>query len=175
VSAILSILALVAALAVEPMGLEIARGEDSLVLSFSLNQELPESLEETLSSGATAELDYPLRVYGRRRMFPDRKVWKGVARVTVNFDAVTGRYLCQLIVNGDTTASREVQSVEEARSWLRSPPPVEVPLPEARRDAVLRVRVRAVFASGTTWLVFPATEGTDWLEVQVDPADDTGE
>ena len=82
--AILSLLVLVAAFAVEPMNLEIVRGGDTLVLSFSLNRELPESLEETLSSGATAELDYPLRVYGRRRMFPDRKVWKGVARVTVN-------------------------------------------------------------------------------------------
>ncbi len=174
-SAIVSILALVAALAADPLILEITRGEDTLVLSFSLNQELPESFEETLSSGATAELDYPLRVYGRRRMFPDRKVWKGVARVTVNFDAVTGRYLCQLIVNGDTTASREVQSAEEARSWLKSPPAVEVPLPRARQDAVLRVRVRAVFDSGTTWLVFPATEGTEWLEVQVDPVDETGE
>jgi len=174
-SAILSTLVLVAALAVEPMVLETTRSGDTLILSFSLSQELPESIEETLSSGATAELDYPLRVYGRRRMFPDRKVWRGVARVTVNFDAVTGRYLCQLIVNGDTTASREVQSVEDARSWLKSPPAVEVALPEARRDAVLRVRVRAVFASGTTWLVFPATEGTDWLEVQVDPVDETGE
>jgi len=166
---------LVAAIAVDPMDLEIVRGGDTLVLSFSLNQALPESLEETLSSGATAELDYPLRVYGRRRMFPDRKVWKGVARATVNFDAVTGRYLCQLIVNGDTTASSEVHTVEEARSWLTSPPAVEVPLPEARRDTVLRVRVRAVFASGTAWLVFPATEGTDWVEVQVDPVDETGE
>jgi len=103
-------------------------------------------------------------------------VWKGVARVTVNFDAVTGRYLCQLIVNGDTTASREVQSVAEARSWLKSPPAVELDLPEARRDAVLRVRVRAVFASGTAWLVFPSTDGTDWLEVRLDPtSDDSGD
>jgi len=65
--------------------------------------------------------------------------------------------------------------VEDARSWLTSPPAVEVALPEARRDAVLRVRARAVFASGTTWLVFPTTEGTDWLEVQVEPVDETGE
>jgi len=157
------------------MILEIDRGAEGLSISFSLNRELPESIEETLSSGATAIIDYPLRVYGRRKLLPDRKVWKGVARVTVNFDGVTGRYLCQLIVNGDTTASREVQSVDEARAWLKAPPAVEVTLPKARREAVLRVRVRAVFASGTTWLVFPSTDGTDWLEVRIDPADDTGE
>lgn len=175
-SAHLCVLALAAILAVEPMILEIDRRVDSLAISFRLNQALPESIEETLSSGATAIVDYPLRVYGKRRFFPDRKVWKGVARVTVNFDGVTGRYLCQLIVNGDTTASREVQSVGEAREWLIAPPPVEVDLPAARRDAVLRVRVRAVFASGTVWLVFPSSQGTDWLEVRLEPpTDDTGE
>lgn len=169
-------LALVAALAVEPMILEIDRGAESLTIEFSLNRKLPESTEKTLSSGATTIVDYPLRVYGRRRLLPDRRVWKGVARVTVNFDGVTGRYLCQLIVNGDTTASREVDTVDEARSWLTAPPAVEVTLPPARSDDILRVRVRAVFASGTTWLVFPSTDGTEWLEVRLDPAaDDTGE
>ena len=164
-----------AALAVDPMILEIERGAETLSISFSLNQELPESIEETLSSGATAIIDYPIRVYGRRRLLPDRKVWKGIARVTVSFDGVTGRYLCQLIVNGDTTASREVPSVDEARSWLKAPPAVEVALPQARMDDILRVRVRAVFASGTTWLVFPSTDGTDWLEERLDPAaDDNG-
>jgi hypothetical protein len=175
-SANLCVLALVAALAAEPMNLGVERGPDALVISFSLNQELPDSIGQTLSSGATVVLDYPLRVYARRRLLPDRRVWKGVARVTVNFDAVTGRYLCQLIVNGDTTASSEVHSVADARAWLRSPPAVELDLPEARRDAVLRVRVRAVFASGTTWLIFPSTEGTDWLEARVEPAsDDSGD
>ena len=175
-SANLCVLALVAALAAEPMILEIDRGAERLAISFSLNQELQESIEETLSSGATAVIEYPLRVYGRRRFFPDRKVWKGIAQVTVSFDGVTGRYLCQLIVNGDTTASREVKTVDEARSWLTSPPAVELVLPKARQDAALRVRVRAVFASGTTWLVFPSTEGTEWLEVRLDPvADDNGE
>lgn len=175
-SANLCVLALVAALAAEPMILEIDRGAEHVAISFSLNQELPASIEDTLSSGATVVIDYPLRVYGRRRFLPDWKVWKGIARVTVNFDGVTGRYLCQLIVNGDTTASQEVHSVDEARSWLTAPPAVEVDVPEARRDAVLRVRVRAVFASGTTWLVFPSTEGTQWLEAQSEPAaDDSGE
>lgn len=171
-SARLFAIALVAVLGAQPMILDVQRSADALAISFSLNQELPDTVERNLSSGATVVLDYPLRVYGPRRLLPDRKVWKGVARVTVNFDAVTGRYLCQLIVNGDTTASREVHSVAEARSWLRSPPAVEVELPEARRDDVLRVRVRAVFASGTSWLVFPSTEGTDWFEVRLDPAAD---
>jgi hypothetical protein len=176
VSANLCALVLVAAVAVQPMILEIDRGAEELSIRFSLNQDLPEATEATLSSGATVVVDYPLRVYGRRRFLPDWKVWKGIARVTVNFDGVTGRYLCQLIVNGDTTASREVQTVDEARSWLTAPPAVEIALPKARRNSVLRVRVRAVFASGTTWLVFPSSEGTDWTDIWLEPAaDDDGE
>jgi hypothetical protein len=101
-------------------------------------------------------------------MFPDRRVWKGVAQSTVTFDAITGRYLCQLIVNGSTTVRREVDSIEVARQWLKAPPAVEISLPKGRRDAFLRVRVRAVFSSGTTWLVFPSTEGTDWVEVKLE-------
>ena len=138
------------------------------MIRFELVAEMPESVVNTVSSGARVEIDYALRVYGRRRMFPDRRIWKGVARSTVTFDAITGRYLCQLIVNGSTTVSREVDSVDFALQWLTAPPAVEVPLPKGRRDAFLRVRVRAVFSSGTTWLVFPSTEGTDWVEVKLE-------
>ncbi len=163
------VLALLAAFASEPVALDVDRGREELRISFALGESLPESVQQGLGSGAEAEVDYQLRVYARRKFFPDRKVWKGLAKSTVTFDAVTGRYLCQLIVNGDTTFSREVDSVAEALRWLSAPPPVTVPLPEGRRDAVLRVRARAVFDSGTTWLVFPTTEGTDWLEVRLEP------
>ena len=162
-------LLLAAAFAAEPVSVAVDRGVEVLRVRFELAEALPEPLESRLSSGATAEVMYSVRVYGRRRFFPDRKIWKGDARSTVTFDAVTGRYVCQLIVNGSTTASRESETLEAARDWLRAPPPVEVPLPESRRDAYLRVRVRAVFASGTTWLVFPSTDGTAWVEKRLDP------
>jgi hypothetical protein len=158
------------------MILEVDRGAEEVVITFALADDPPESVTASLASGATTEVDYQLRVYARRKFFPDRKVWKGVARATVTFDAVTGRYLCQLIVNGDTTVSREVDSLAAAHRWLRAPPAVEVPLPDARRGAIIRVRVRAVFASGTSWLVFPTTEGTDWVEMRLDPSpEDPGE
>ena len=159
---------LIASLATDAMHVGVERGPEELVIRFELLAEVPESVVNTISSGARIEIDYPLRVYARRRMFPDRRIWKGVARSTVTFDAITGRYLCQLIVNGSTTVSREVDSVEVARQWLTAPPAVEVPLSKGRRDAFLRVRVRAVFSSGTTWLVFPSTEGTDWVEVKLE-------
>ena len=159
---------LIASLATDAMHVGVERGPEELVIRFELLAEVPESIVNTISSGARIEIDYPLRVYARRRMFPDRRIWKGVARSTVTFDAITGRYLCQLIVNGSTTVSREVDSVEVARQWLTAPPAVEVPLSKGRRDAFLRVRVRAVFSSGTTWLVFPSTEGTDWVEVKLE-------
>ena len=162
-------LLLTAALAAEPLSIDVDRGPEELVIQFALNDELPEPLESALSSGVLVEINYALRVYGRRRLFPDRRIWKGIAQSIVSFDAVTGRYRCQLIVNGTTTVSRELDSPEAARKWLAAPPPVEVPLPKARQDAYLRIRVRAVFSSGTTWLVFPTTDGTDWVEVKLDP------
>ncbi len=161
-------LLLTVSLASDVMLVVVDRSHEELVVRFELLTEIPESVLNTVSSGARIEIDYPLRVYARRKMFPDRRVWKGVARATVTFDAITGRYLCQLIVNGSTTVSREVESVDVARQWLRAPPAVEVPLPRGRRDAFLRVRLRAVFSSGTKWLVFPSSEGTDWVEVRLE-------
>jgi hypothetical protein len=165
----LSTLVLVAAFAVEPVNVSVDRGAEGLEIRFELAEALPQTVETSLSSGATTEIAYSVRVYGRRRFFPDRKIWKGIARATVRFDAVTGRYVCQLIVNGSTTTSGEIDTLDAARGWLRAPPPIEVSLPEARREASLRVRVRAVFASGTAWLVFPSTDGTDWVEISNDP------
>jgi hypothetical protein len=159
---------LLAPIAADALHVEVDRTSKELVIRFELLDEVPESVIDAVSSGARIEIDYPVRVYARRKIFPDRRIWKGVARATVTFDAITGRYLCQLIVNGSTTVSREVDSAEVARQWLAAPPAVEVPLPKGRRDAFLRVRVRAVFSSGTTWLVFPSTNGTDWVEVKLE-------
>ena len=163
-------LLLTTALAGQPLSLEVDRGAEALVVQFELAGKLPPSVEGTLGSGLATEIDYTFRVYARRRLFPDRKVWKGVAKASVTFDAVTGRYRCQMIVNGTTTASREVDTAEAARRWLTAPPAVVVALPRGRQGAHLRVRARAVFSSGTAWLIFPSTEGTDWVEVQLPAA-----
>lgn len=168
-SSLAAALLLVASFASDALLVEVDRGPEELSIRFELLTEMPDTVVNSLSSGARIEVDYPLRVYARRKMFPDNRIWKGVARATVTFDAITGRYLCQLIVNGSTTVSREVESAEVARQWLVAPPAVEVPLAKGRRDSFLRVRVRAVFSSGTKWLVFPSTEGTDWVEVKLEP------
>ena len=167
-SGIVCVLLLTTALAGQPLSIEVDRGAEALVVKFKLAGELPPSVESTLDSGLATEIDYTFRVYGRRRFFPDRKIWKGVAKASATFDAVTGRYRCQVIVNGTTTISREVDTAEAARRWLMAPPAVEVPLPRGRRDAYLRVRARAVFSTGTSWLIFPSTEGTDWIEVRLE-------
>ena len=171
-SGIVFALVLTAALTAEPMVIDVDRGIDELVIRIELVEDLPEELETAFSTGSRVAIDYPLRVYGRRRMFPDRRVWKGVVQSAVAFDAVTGRYLCQLIVNGTITVSREVDSAADAHRWLVAPPAVEIRIPEARREAFLRVRARAVFSSGTTWLVFPSTEGTGWVEVRLEAPQD---
>ena len=168
-SSLAAVFLLLVSVASEALLVEVERGPEELNVRFELLTQMPDAVANSLSSGARIEVDYPLRVYARRKMFPDNRIWKGVARATVTFDAITGRYLCQLIVNGSTTVSREVESEEVARRWLAAPPAVEVPVPKGRRDAFLRVRVRAVFWSGTAWLVLPSTEGTDWVEVKLEP------
>ena len=114
-SGIACVLLLTTALAGQPLSIEVDRGAEALVVKFKLAGELPQSVESTLDSGLATEIDYTFRVYGRRRMFPDRKIWKGVAKASATFDAVTGRYRCQVIVNGTTTISREVDTAEAAR------------------------------------------------------------
>ena len=168
-SGLTSIILLVAALSAQPMTLEAERGEGIVTVRFEVLDPLPERAETALTTGAEVRIQYPLRVYARRRMWWDNKIWKGVAETAVTFDAITGRYLCRLIVNGETTVSQEVDSVEVARSWLVAPPPVDLPIPPARQNAHLRVTVRAVYSRGTTWLVFPSTTGIDWMEVRLEP------
>ena len=109
-SSFAALVLLIVSLAADPLSVEVDRGIEELVIRIKLQVETPATVVDGMSSGARVEIDYPVRVYARRRLFPDRKVWKGVARSTVTFDAVTGRYLCQLIVNGSTTVSREVDS-----------------------------------------------------------------
>jgi len=78
---------LIASLASDALLVEVDRGPEELVVRFELLAEMPESVVNTVSSGARIEIDYPLRVYARRRMFPDRRIWKGEARSTVTFVA----------------------------------------------------------------------------------------
>ena len=156
----------------EPMGLVVERGEDRLVIHIDLVESLPDNVEDILSSGARAQIDYPVRVYVRRRLFPDRRIWRGTAESSVVFDALTGRYRCQLIVNGTTTDSKELLSADDAKRWLLSPPSVEVPMPKVKKDAIIRVRARAVYARGTSWLVFPTSDGSDWFENRLEPPPD---
>lgn len=144
--------------------LEVTRGPAAVEVGFQLVSPLPEDLAANLESGAEVRLTYPLKVKAKRRGWWDRRLWSGELVTTVAFDAVTGRYRCEVVLDGIITESREIESVEEAVRWLVAPPPVRVELPDERRNAILKVRVRAVFSSGTTWLIFPTQEATPWVE-----------
>jgi len=87
---------LIVSLASDALHVEVDRGPEELVIRFELLTEMPESVVNTVSSGARIEIDYPLRVYARRRMFPDRRIWKGEARSTVTFLC----RLCPAMVDG---------------------------------------------------------------------------
>jgi hypothetical protein len=159
----------------EPPLLEVTREPAAVEIAFRLVTALPEHLAAGLESGAEVRLAYPIRVKAKRRGWWDRRVWSGELVTTVAFDAVTGRYRCEVILDGIITESREVESADGAVGWLTAPPPVRVELPEERRNAILRVRVRTVFSSGTTWLIFPTQEATRWTESTLEPPPEPAE
>ena len=154
----------------DPLVLEVTRDLAAVEVSFRLATPLPDDISAALESGAEVRLTYPLRVKAKRRGWWDRRLWSGELVTISAFDAVTGRFRCGVILDGIITESKEAESAEEALLWLTSPPPVRVELPEERRQATLKVRVRAVFSSGTTWLIFPTQNATPWVETTLDPS-----
>lgn len=152
----------------DPLTLEVTRESAAVEISFRLTTALPEDLASALGSGAEVRLTYPLRVKAKRRGWWDRRLWSGELVTIAAFDAVTGRFRCEVVLDGVITGSEEAESAEDAISWLTTPPPVRIQLPEERRQAILKVRVRAVFSSGTTWLIFPTQDATPWTETTLE-------
>lgn len=146
----------------------LARERDALEVRVELLAPLPDALQAALPTGAQVRVVYPLRLRVRRSFMWDRRVWRGEIASSVAFDPVVGRYRCELVLDRVIVATRETASPTEALAWLRSPPSVRLDLPAERRTADLLVRVRAVFASATRWLLFPSVEGTDWVEVRLE-------
>ena len=153
----------------DPLILEVTRDPAAVEVGFRLVTSLPEEISAALESGAEIRLTYPIRIKAKRRGWWDRRVWSGELVTISAFDAVTGRFRCKVILDGIITESKEAESTEEALRWLTTPPPVRVELPEERRQAILRVRVRAVFSTGTTWLIFPTQDATPWTEINLEP------
>jgi len=153
----------------EPLILEAVREPAAVEVSFGLVAPLPDDISAALESGAEVRLSYPLKLRAKRKGWFDRRLWSGELVTLTAFDPVIGRYRCQVILDGIITDSAEAESNEEAHKWLTSPPPVRIELPEGRRGASLKVRVRAVFSSGTTWLIFPTQDATPWTEITLEP------
>lgn len=152
----------------DPLILEATRESAAVEVSFRLTAALPEDLTTALGSGAEVRLTYPLKIKAKRRGWWDRRLWSGELVTIAAFDAVTGRYRCEVVLDGIITESEEVESPDDAVRWLTAPPPVRIQLPEARRQALLKVRVRTVFSSGTAWLIFPTQDATPWMEVTLE-------
>jgi hypothetical protein len=150
-----------------PMVLDVDREPAVIEVSFRLVEPLPAEISSAVDSGAEVRLIYQLRVKARRKAWWDRKIWVGEAVTSAAFDPVTGRYRCELILDGVIVASRELETTDEVHAWLTAPQPVRVELPENRRRANLKVRARVVFAKGTTWLIFPTQDATDWVEISL--------
>jgi hypothetical protein len=160
-------LCLAVAVAAPPMALEATREGEVLHVSFSLLAPLPDAINEALPSGAAVRVRYPLRVRSPRRLWWDRKVWKGEVVTVVVFDPITGRYRGDVVLDGVVVTSRELATAEAAREFLANPGPILLRPPPGKRAPPVRVKVRAIFASSTVWLFFPSIDGTEWVEVEV--------
>lgn len=151
-----------------PLSVDVTPDRDALGVTVRLTRPLPPAMETALPSGAMVRVRYPLRVRSERRLWWDRRLFKGEMIVSAAFDPLTGRYRCELSLDEVMLASDEHESADDARRWLRSPPTVRLLLPEARRLDGLTVRARAVFSASTRWLVFPDVDGTPWVEQSVE-------
>jgi|AMFO01.1.fsa_nt_gi hypothetical protein len=138
----------------------------ALEVRLVLHGALPRTISDALPSGAQVNVVYPVQVRRRRAVIWDPKIWEGRVVSTVRFDPVTGRYRCELLLNDVIMKARETADPGVALAWLRSPPPIRLLLPGTRH--ALRLKCRAVFSTGTTWLVFPTSRGTDWVTVAIE-------
>lgn len=143
-----------------------------VVVDLDLVADLPTETVDGISSGSRVQVSYPIRVSSRRRAWFDDRIWWGDLDVTAAFDAVTGRYTCEAILDGAILERRELGDVAEVVAWLTSPPPVRLSMPERYDDNTLRVRARAVFSRSTTWLIFPSVDSTRWVELELPPRQD---
>ncbi len=140
-----------------------------VVVAVELAGELPASSLEDIPTGSLVRVSYPIRVRSRRRAWFDDRIWRGDLDVTASFDAVTGRFTCEAILDGAILERREVDEIDSVVTWLTSPPPVRISMPERYDDNTLRVRARAVFSRSTTWLIFPSVDSTRWVELELPP------
>lgn len=153
----------------DPLVLTAERGPTAVEVDFALATVVPDEMTEALHAGAEVRLTYPLRVKAKRKGWWDRRLWSGELVTIAALDPMLGRYRCQVVLDGIITSTEEAESASDALLWLTDPPSVRVELPEPRRQAFLKVRVRAVFSSGTTWLIFPTQDATAWVEIALDP------
>ncbi len=146
--------------------------QGALEVQLELQEALPESFLDALPSGAVVRVVYPLRVRKDRTFIWDGRIWKGEATSRVAFDPLTGRYLCELLLDEVLITSVEVETSDDALSWLLSPPPFRLVFDGLKDPHRLYVRARAVFSTSTTMLVFPDSEGTKWVTVSILGAED---
>jgi len=174
-SIVLTLVLTAAVATASPMALEAERDRDTLRVSFRLLGDLPPAMNDALPSGVVVRIHYPLRVRIPRRLWWDRKVWKGEVVTVVVFDPVTGRYRGEVILDGVIVTSRELADSDAARDFLTDPGAVLLSLPPSKRAPALRVRVRAVFDSSTKWLFFPSVDGTEWVEIDLPQPEQSSE
>lgn len=154
-------------LAPAPLTVQVTPANESLDVRVNLGADLPDAFLDALPTGAVVRVLYPIRVKSRRSFLWDGRVWKGELTSRASFDPITGRYRCELLLDEIIVASDEVDTIDEAVAWLRTPPSVRLVLDEYKKLDRLYIRARAVFTVSTTWLVFTDLEGTDWVTTPV--------
>jgi hypothetical protein len=164
------VLALLLAAAASVPGLEVflnpAPGR--LQVQMAVMRELPEEWTQALAAGAPVSITYRLHLYRNRRWLWDLRLANHELQIKAQRDPLTGVFTLVAEFDEEILASGQAESLEEAVRWVKRPPTVEVAVP--LRHEPLWLFVRAEFFTRYRLLVFPTTDGTEWLQKAIPEA-----
>jgi hypothetical protein len=159
---------LLAAVATPDLELVLAPAPGRLSVQMALNRELPAQWTQALAAGAPMSITYRMHLLRNRRWLWDRRLARHDVVIKAQRDPLTGVFTLVAELDGEILASAQAESLDDAIRWVKHPPTAELPLP--LRHEPLWLIVRAEFLTHYKMLVFPSTEGTDWLQKAIPEA-----
>lgn len=150
---------------------EVAIGNQEIVVSMELQNAFDEELLERLASGLPTELTYRFGLYRDRKRWFDAELAKSTYQVIAMYNAVSREYLVNYKHDGKLTETRVVRDLlelERAMTMLDRVPVFDLvtlqpKVQEAAQGSRLMVRARAELGSGRWLYIFPTTRTTDWV------------
>jgi hypothetical protein len=132
-----------------------------LAVQVAVSGELPEVWREALAAGAPVSITYRLKLFRNRRWLWDQRLDSFELVVRAERDPLTGVYSLVAEIDGETLASGQAATLDDAVHWVTHPPTAEIPVPLQHEP--LWLVARAEFLTRFKLLVFPTTVATGWV------------